>query len=340
MTERTTLEEYVLREVRWDDLEAIIETINLAYYRAVGVAMMTVNELRDDLETPGFNLSRDSRILIAPGGEVAGYMEVWDLSEPHVRAIAWGQFHPQHRGNGACMALFEWARQRSAQALELAPAEARVVAVGYALHSDPEVGDMYRRAGFELVRHSLRMVTDLEAEPVAPAWPAGITLRTWEAQEGLEAVVRVVRESFRDHYGYVEIPFEEDVERWRHRKLKNPDFDPSLWFIAMDGDDIAGVSLCDPKVYDDPEMGWVGTLGVRRPWRKRGLGMALLQHSFGEFYRRGVGKVGLGVDASNLTGALRLYERAGMRSDPRRQYDLFEWVVRDGVELSTVAVHA
>ena len=59
-------------------------------------------------------------------------------------------------------------------------------------------------------------------------------------------------------------------------------------------------------------IGWVGTLGVRRPWRKKGLGLALLQASFGEFYKRGMKTIGLGVDASNPTGATRLYQRAGM----------------------------
>jgi ribosomal protein S18 acetylase RimI-like enzyme len=59
-------------------------------------------------------------------------------------------------------------------------------------------------------------------------------------------------------------------------------------------------------------MGWVGRLGVRRPWRKRGLGEALLLHSFNEFYQRGISKVGLGVDASNPTGATRLYQKVGM----------------------------
>ncbi len=49
-------------------------------------------------------------------------------------------------------------------------------------------------------------------------------------------------------------------------------------------------------------MGWVGTLGVVREWRRHGLGLALLQHSFQQFYQRGKRKVGLGVDAQSLTG--------------------------------------
>jgi ribosomal protein S18 acetylase RimI-like enzyme len=73
-------------------------------------------------------------------------------------------------------------------------------------------------------------------------------------------------------------------------------------------------------------------LGVRRPWRKRGLGLALLHHSFNEFYRRGKRKVGLGVDAQNLTGALRLYEKAGMHVD--QAYDTYEKELREGTEIS------
>lgn len=82
-------------------------------------------------------------------------------------------------------------------------------------------------------------------------------------------------------------------------------------------------------------MGWVSTLGVRRPWRRRGLGLALLQHSFNELHRRGLRKIGLGVDAQSLTGATLLYEKAGMHPDLSRQIDLYEKELRPGIELGT-----
>jgi ribosomal protein S18 acetylase RimI-like enzyme len=100
----------------------------------------------------------------------------------------------------------------------------------------------------------------------------------------------------------------------------------------MDGDQIAGINLCRSHWIDDPDTGWVGTLGVRRPWRKRGIGLALLRHAFNEFYRRGKRKVGLGVDAQNLTGALRLYEGAGMHV--HQASDLYEKELRPGREIS------
>jgi ribosomal protein S18 acetylase RimI-like enzyme len=130
----------------------------------------------------------------------------------------------------------------------------------------------------------------------------------------------------------VEEPFEEGLAHFKHMMTGYEGFDPSLFFLAMDGDEIAGISLCPPSAIGDGTMGWVGTLGVRRPWRKRGLGLALLRHSFGEFYRRGMHKVGLGVDAENLTGALRLYENAGMHIESA--FDLFEKELRPGREIS------
>jgi mycothiol synthase len=125
------------------------------------------------------------------------------------------------------------------------------------------------------------------------------------------------------------------LERWQHFMDHNPDLDPALWFMALDGDEVAGVSLCYAKSHDDPKLGWVGTLGVCRPWRKRGLGLVLLQHSFGELYRRGQCKVGLGVDADSLTGATRLYLKAGMQPDPKYTYYFYEKELRPGIELAT-----
>jgi ribosomal protein S18 acetylase RimI-like enzyme len=78
-------------------------------------------------------------------------------------------------------------------------------------------------------------------------------------------------------------------------------------------------------------IGWVGTLGVRRAWRKRGLGEALLLHSFGEFYKRGMKTIGLGVDAENPTGATRLYKKAGM--SVAAEYVIYEKELRAGCDI-------
>ncbi|HEY8172462.1 MAG TPA: GNAT family N-acetyltransferase, partial [Dehalococcoidia bacterium] len=142
------------------------------------------------------------------------------------------------------------------------------------------------------------------------------------------ATYEAVEESFRDHWGHIDRGFDD----FRLHKLGREQFDPSLWFLAVEGDEIAAVSLCDVVV----RMGFVNTLGVRRPWRKHGLGLALLHHSFAEFYARGRRKCGLNVDAASLTGATRLYERAGMHE--YRRYALYRKELRAGVDLGVQAI--
>ena len=103
-------------------------------------------------------------------------------------------------------------------------------------------------------------------------------------------------------------------EAWASQNLvQDEDGDFSLWRIAWDGSDVAGVCINRPRHGDDDSMGWIGVLGVRRPWRRQGLGEALLRESFLAFRERGKRAAGLGVDAENTTGAVALYERVGLR---------------------------
>jgi GNAT superfamily N-acetyltransferase len=177
------------------------------------------------------------------------------------------------------------------------------------------------------------MEINLDAPPAKPTWPQGIQVRTAQGQQDMRLLLEAYREAFRDHWGYIETPFEENFQRWSNLVLSRENFDPELWFVAWDKDQIAGISLCFPRMFNIPDLGWVGTLGVRRPWRRQGLGLALLQHSFDQLYQRGMHLIGLGVDAQNLTGALNLYYKAGMHPNPKYQFSYYEKVIRQGVEL-------
>jgi len=199
--------------------------------------------------------------------------------------------------------------------------------------ADTEVGTeaLLQSAGYQLVRNFFEMVRpDLADIPDLPL-PAGLEVRP-VMPDHYRAIGAALNEAFRDHWGFVERPFEADVQMLRHWTTE-VGFDPTLWLIAVDGDKIAGISLNHAESDEDPKMGWVGSLGVLRDYRHKGLATALLHHSFGEFYRRGKHAVGLGVDAYNLTGALRLYERVGMHV--HRKYNTYEKELRPGVELST-----
>lgn len=109
---------------------------------------------------------------------------------------------------------------------------------------------------------------------------------------------------------------------------------PELFFLAMDGEVVAGFVNSMERSDLDAEMGWVQTIAVRKAYRRRGLGLALLQHAFRALQERDVRRAGLTVDAQNKTGATRLYERAGMHVD--RELRLYEIELRAGRELAVV----
>jgi GNAT superfamily N-acetyltransferase len=328
-------EGYSSRPATWDDMDNMVAMVNAAARAITGRDEITAKDYQVDLQLPAFHLETDLQLVLSPEGEVVGLCEFWDLAEPHVRYNIWGRVHPDHRNNGIGSYLLEWVDRRAEKSMLHAPDGARVILQSYvpALLKDADV--LFCQNGYQLIRHALRMVISLNGTPPEPVWAQGIQVRTLEAGEDIADVVRAIRDSFRDHWGFIEAPFEQDYERWKHFVLNDENYDPSLWFLAMDCSEIAGISLCWAKSFDDPEMGWVGTLGVRRPWRQRGLGMALLQHSFAEFHRRGKQRVGLGVDAQSLTGATRLYLKAGMQPDPTFEHVLYEKELRPGIDLST-----
>jgi len=184
------------------------------------------------------------------------------------------------------------------------------------------------------VRHFWRMVAPLDSKPPSPQLADGIVIRTQVDLPDLRSIFAASDDAFKDHWGYVPGDFEEEFTRWQHWVNNDDKMEPAICFLAMDGDEIAGLSLCRSEAHDDATMGWVDILGVRRAWRRKGLALALLHHSFAEFYKRGQTRVGLGVDASSLTGATRLYEKAGMAMDDKFTFITHEKVLRDGQDIS------
>ena len=329
---------FEMRPATMEDVETAVRVMNAWSKQVIGREKFILEEVRREWGEPGYNLERDSRLVVDPKGQVVGFQEVFDPGHPHVRIYCWGVVDPEFTGLGLESQLLSWAEERARQSVGEAPRNARVALVTHCLSSQTDSVELLRSKGFDFQRHSLRMVLEISGRPELPVWPAGLTVRSMKAGKEERAVVEAVREAFRDHWGFVESPFEEEFARWKHLMEDNPDFDPALWFLALDGEQIAGFSLCWPKSRDEIEMGWVGTLGVRRSWRRRGLALALLQHSFVEFWKRGKLKVGLGVDAQSLTGATRLYQKAGMHSDQERQISIFEKELRPGEELSTQSI--
>jgi ribosomal protein S18 acetylase RimI-like enzyme len=148
------------------------------------------------------------------------------------------------------------------------------------------------------------MGIELEGAPALPALPAGCETRPFEQQAHGEAICQARNEAFRGGWGYRAITYED----FAYYNYDDPQYDPSLWVVAWEGSEVAGFAINHYRMGN----GWVQILGVRPAWRGKGLGAGLLARSFDAFYQRGTRSIGLGVDASNPTGATELYRKAGM----------------------------
>jgi mycothiol synthase len=294
------------------------------------------DELYLDWTMPGFDLENDVRLVFAPDGSLAASATLWDIRKPHIRLWSDGAVHPEHRGKGLFPPLMGWLTARAWRSVHKAPAGARVVLAHAVMAQDETRAAMVRRRGFEHVRSYYVMVTDLDRDIPELAWPDGLEIRPVARYQDERAVLLAFDEAFADHWGHVDSPIEERLAQWNHFFDNDPVFDPALWFVAWDGDQVAGSALCLATSSEDPAMGWVDVLGVRRPWRRKGLGLAFLHHAFREFKARGSLRAGLDVDAENLTGALRLYERAGMHVE--RQIDSYLIELRPGKDLTVKSI--
>lgn len=325
-------EGFTARGARMEDVEPALALFNRWSHSVIGRDEINdAGAIHNEWASPGFDPAEDIRLVFSPNGQMAGYIEVWTTVKPAVHPWVWGRVDPDYEDLGIGTWLVHWAEQRALRELPNLPAELRFAPRVGTLREAQKPKRLFDDMGYQHIRCSHHMLIEMDALVPEPVFPEGITLRSYNAETDAAAVYRAVEDSFRDHFGFVEQPLEEGLKRFRHF-WEDESSDPTLMFLAVDGQEIAGINLCRPHAFDDPEMGWVGTLGVRRPWRKRGLGLALLRHSFNEFYRRGKRKVGLGVDAQNLTGALRLYESAGMHV--HQTYDLYEKELRPGMEIS------
>ena len=281
-----------LRAPRIDDIPALAA---LSARRANG---MTETQIRDRFASARTRADENWRVVTDAGGTIVGGVFLWHPEEGSERVFFYVSTYP---GDDALYdRLIDWGEARARALTEglkgrvhsSAPSEDAVLAARLRAH------------GFELVRHFFTMEIDVTEEPPEPEWPDGIHARPFEPGEE-RAVYDVDMEAFQDHWDFFPVPFEE----WRIFFLDRSEFDPDLWSVALDGDEIAGTALCTVQ---RPGTGRVNVLAVRRPWRRRGLGRALLLRSFHEFRKRGRTTVDLGVDAENLTGAVRLYESVGM----------------------------
>jgi ribosomal protein S18 acetylase RimI-like enzyme len=254
------------------------------------------------------DLERDARV-VRDGDQIVGYGLVRERGE---RWCVEGYVHPDALGRGVGKLI--------ATELETDAGRGGARRVQNAvLEADSAARGLLESLGYESVRVFRELRIELEAPPPAPEWPDGLRAVPFDPERDALDFHAAHEEAFADHWGNTP----RDFEAWSKIHLRNERFDRTLWCVVRAGDEIAAGMISTADTYGG---GFVHSLFTRRPWRRRGVGAALLADSFRRLWERGERSVGLAVDAGSDTGAFRLYERAGM--PPRLGWVAYEKQLR------------
>ena len=276
----------------------------------------TAERLANDYaNTKHFDPARDV-VMAEIDGRLAGYRHAmwWEQlnSVPESASLrlpaAFGG------GQGLERALVHACEARLREIAQAHPAE-RSEFDTYVADTETALEALLQAEGYTATRRFSDIVRpDLDNIPDLPL-PAGLEVRP-ARPEDYRAIWEAEVEAFADHWGEEQVE-EADYERWRNWSL----FQPDLWQVAWDGDQVAGMirGFIDP-VYNaryGVRRGYTENISTRRPWRKRGLAAALIARSLRQQQALGMTKSALGVDTENPSGALRLYEQMGFRAVKR-----------------------
>lgn len=303
--------ELTIRHFEWDDLPALVDVINCAVEVDQEDQYTNLEALRVRFEQPYFDPQDNCLIAVLPDGRISGMC----TAELHpLLGVAWGMgyVHPAFRKQGIGTKLLRAAddRHRERAHNELQP-DMSLVCTRHCRDTSAAV-PLFEAEGYEVTRVSWFMRMDLSDPVEVPPLPEGIALRPFDRERDAVAVHQAQDNIFCNNWGYMTVPH----EVWAHYAFSET-FDPSLWLVAMDGDQIAGLCLCRAWGDTEPGLGWVEPLGVRSDWRKRGLGSTLLRYGLQKMQAHGFTIGGLEVDSENTTNAVALYERAGMHVHKR-----------------------
>jgi mycothiol synthase len=314
-----------------EDLPALVALINEADAFDKLERSTTLEEMEHEMSFPTDSPETDCFLAWA-GDRLVGFSNMYvpkgdPQRDQEVAMWCWGVVHPEWRRRGLGRSLMEAAYRRGEEYLD----EIKVPTVHF--HSNTRDVEEDRRALFEgfgmkPVRYNVNLIRPMNGNLPPVSVPDGYRLRAFDPECDAEAAWRVDNAAFRDHWGHTESKFE-DFVHW----MEEPHMRPELWLLAEEkatGEIVGlGLNVIDPDWIEQTgrREGYLNTLAVLREHRKRGLGAALIDQSLHVLRDEGMEAVHLHADSENLTGAMRLYERAGFRV--RKRYVSYRKTMRD-----------
>jgi ribosomal protein S18 acetylase RimI-like enzyme len=305
-----SLDGYTVRGYEPSDAERLTAQYNEMERAVGGHPGFTESETRAIMTATVADHDADARLVFEPGGELVAAGIVATPPPGGFRVDMWGGVHPSWVGRGIGREVLTWQLARATEIHRAVAPDAEWAAETAVNIEDKAAIRMYERVGMTATRYFLEMLAPARTGIEAPL-PDGLRAVRYEPGRYERELYEAHMEAFSDHWGFQQRGFDE----WATYTVDNETFLPGLSRVAYDGDEIAGYVLSYSDA--DPDRAYVGQVGTRRPWRRRGLAASLLAEVLASAVEAGKGHVYLGVDADSPTGAVGVYERVGFEVEAR-----------------------
>jgi mycothiol synthase len=291
------------RAYRPEDAPAVAAFLNRLDEHAGAEAGLSDDDVHTLLSTQTHDIAADTVLMFDLDGALVATTALFVPPPGGYRIDLVGGVRPDWRGQGLGRRLLGDQLTRADQVRRRRAPQAAWQAQATVPVTDADSPPLFRRFGMAPLRYWSEMTADLTRAP-EPSLPDGLAAAEYTADND-RAVYAAHMEAFADHWGYQR----RDFHDWVGLTVRSPSFRPALSLVARDGDEVAGYVLCYTDL--DPKKVYIGHVGVRTPWRRRGLAGALLAQAMRTARRLGYRTAGLSVDAQSPTGAVGVYQRVG-----------------------------
>jgi mycothiol synthase len=289
---------YRIKHPTGEDAQAITDLVALCDIEDIGEPDITLSDVLDMWNS--IPIESDAWIAVSATNEIIGYGFVEETGANRMDTCVF--VHPQFKNQGIGSLLLKKVEER-ANVLAKGK-EGKQKLMNQIAFTNTAARKLVEDRGYQFSRLYERMKIELEEQPNQHQLPEGIALKPFQPDQEEESLFTLYDETFQDSWGYTK----KDFSTWISQK-KGDGYDPSLWFIVWK--DSKPVGFLMSRMQEDGLF--IDLLGVKREYRKHGIGKALLLHTFGVAYERNQKTILLYVDSDSLTNANRLYQQVGMK---------------------------
>ena len=335
------MDSFTLRPYISSDVQAVVEVINADSQETLGyprAAIDAVGNLRMIRYVP---LSSDKVAAVNQQGKIGGFAYVADKENGIVTEVG-GAVHPGYWGKGIGQLLLAWAEGRAGVLSHHSPGGVRSVLQANLFETEQGAIKLFTESDYVKMREWVHMSLEMDQPFPDPSLPEGLILREMDLDQDWDIVGPAMDEAFADHWGAIQLPqeseglvaevSEEDAEEMDEAPSDDSFSNaPGYCFIVLDGDKVAGGILCNAKLVERTDTGRVGSVFVRREYRRRGIGQTLMKTAFNTFWEKGIKRIILDTDAESFSESTKFYDGLGM--NPYRREFLYEKEIRPGREI-------